>query len=83
MKAANTPRPLRGYIKGNTVVLVDPLPNGFKTDDEVEVLIRPKASNSKPFPTFALGVQPAYLDRERIYERDLPPLTPPPLPENP
>jgi hypothetical protein len=58
---------MKGYIKGQSIILVEVLPDNVKEGDEVEVLITPIPSKY-PFPTFKLGIKQEYLSREKIYE---------------
>ncbi len=60
---------MKGYIKGQTIILVDTLPDNIKEGDEVDVSITIKPRNTYPFPTFKLGVKNEYLNRGKIYEQ--------------
>lgn len=61
---------MKGYIKGQSIILIDKLPGNLKEGDEVEVAIAPITQKNHPFPTFNLGVKDEYLKREKIYEQD-------------
>jgi hypothetical protein len=60
---------MKGYIKGKTIILNEPLPADINEDEEIEIIIisRKKKYN---FPTFKLGIKDEALNREAIYERD-------------
>lgn len=60
---------MKGYIKGQTIILLDTLPENIQEGDEVDVSIKIKPRNTYPFPTFKLGVKDEYLHREKIYEQ--------------
>ena len=59
---------MKGYIKGQTIIPLDTLPENLKKGDEVDVSITIKPRNTYPFSTFKLGVKNEYLNREKIYE---------------
>jgi hypothetical protein len=60
---------MKGYIEGQTIILLETLPENFRQGDEVEVSITIKPQTKYPFPTFQLGVKEEYLHREKIYEQ--------------
>lgn len=59
---------MKGYIKGKTIILNEPLPADINEGEEVEVIIivRQRKYN---FPTFKFGIRDESLNREDIYER--------------
>jgi hypothetical protein len=59
---------IKGYIKGNSIVIKDTLPENVKDGDEVQITIFVIPKQKYPFPTFELGVKEEYLSREKIYE---------------
>lgn len=61
---------MKGYIKGQSIILTQPLPENIKDGDEVEVSLSILSKPKYPFPTFYLGIKEEYLNREKIYERD-------------
>lgn len=61
---------MKGYIQGQTIILLETLPENLKEGDEVDVLITIKSEKKYPFPTFKLGVKEEYLNREKIYEQE-------------
>lgn len=61
---------MKGYIKGQSIILLDELPDNLKEGDRVEVSITVITKQQYPFPTFDLGVKDEYLKREKIYEPD-------------
>ncbi|CAC5342034.1 MULTISPECIES: hypothetical protein [Planktothrix] len=59
---------MKGYIQGQTIILLETLPENLREGDEVDVSITTKPQKQYPFPTFKLGVKEEYLNREKIYE---------------
>ena len=59
---------MKGYIQGQTIILLETLPENLREGDEVDVTITTKPQKQYPFPTFKLGVKEEYLNREKIYE---------------
>ncbi|MBD2546612.1 hypothetical protein [Planktothricoides raciborskii] len=62
---------MKGYIQGQTIILIEPLPENLREGDEVDVSIAIKPQKTYPFPTFQLGVKDEYLNREKIYKKNL------------
>ncbi|MGK7900234.1 MAG: hypothetical protein AB4352_02260 [Hormoscilla sp.] len=61
---------MKGYIQGQTIIMLEALPENIKEGDEVEIAITPILKKKYPFPTFELEVKEEYLSREKIYERE-------------
>ena len=62
---------MKGYIQGQTIILLDRLPEMLKDGDEVDISIHQTSRQyQSPFPTFQLGVKEEYLKRDKIYEQD-------------
>lgn len=61
---------MKGYIQGQTIILLEKLPENIKEGDRVEIAITPIVKEYYPFPTFDLGVKDEYLSREKIYEQE-------------
>lgn len=62
---------MKGIIKDKSIILTEPLPEGFQDGDEIEVVIVPIRREAYPFPVFDLGIKDDYLEREHIYGTDL------------
>lgn len=58
---------MKGYIQGQTIILLETLPENLREGDEVDVSITTKPQKQYPFPTFKLGVKEEYLNREKNY----------------
>jgi len=61
---------MKGYIQGQTIILLGKLPENIKEGDRVEIAITPIVKEDYPFPTFDLGVKDEYISREKIYEQE-------------
>ena len=61
---------MKGYIQGQTIILLEKLPENIKEGDRVEIAITPIVKEDYPFPTFDLGVKDEYISREKIYEQE-------------
>jgi hypothetical protein len=61
---------MKGYIKGQSIILIQPLPENIQDGDEVEVSLCVVPQKKYPFPTFNLEIKDEYLKREKIYESD-------------
>jgi hypothetical protein len=61
---------MKGYIQGQTIILLETLPENIREGEEVDVSITKKPQKKYPFPTFKLGVKEEYLNREKIYEQE-------------
>ena len=59
---------MKGYIQGQTIILLERLPENIKEGDQVDIAITPIPQENYPFPTFELGVKDEYINREKIYE---------------
>ena len=57
---------MKGYIQGQTIILLDTLPESIKEGDEVDVSITIKTQNKYPFPTFQLGVKEEDINRKNL-----------------
>ena len=57
---------MKGYfnIKGQSIILLEPLPDNLREGDEVDGSIALEPPKKYPFPTFKLGVKDEYLNRE-------------------
>jgi predicted DNA-binding antitoxin AbrB/MazE fold protein len=66
---------IKGVVKGNSIILQEPLPEPeLKEGEQVEVIILPSKRPAHRFRTFQLGVKEEALDRERLYGEDTTPL---------
>lgn len=61
---------MKGFIKGQSIILLETLPQNLEEGDEVDISITVLSKKSYPFPRFKLGVKAEYLTREKIYESD-------------
>jgi hypothetical protein len=61
---------MKGYIQGNTIILLDKLPENISDGDKVEIELIAKPQDNYPFPTFNLSIKEEYLNREKIYETE-------------
>ncbi len=58
---------MKAYIKSETIVLQEQLPQNIIDGEQVEFIIIP-LTKKYDFPTFKLEVKDEYLKRERIYD---------------
>lgn len=61
---------MKGYIKGQTIILLETLPDNIQEGEEVDISITIKPKKNYSFPTFQLGVKEEYLNREKIYTQE-------------
>jgi hypothetical protein len=61
---------MKGYIKGQTIILLETLPDNIQEGEEVDISITIKPKQNYSFPTFKLGVKEEYLNREKIYTQE-------------
>ena len=61
---------MKGDIQGQTIILLETLPDHLQDSDEVDISITPIVKEIYPFPTFYLGVKDEYISREKIYEQE-------------
>jgi hypothetical protein len=61
---------MKGYINDQSIILADALPDNLHDGDEIEITITEIKKKNYPFPTFDLGVNEQYLNREKIYDQD-------------
>lgn len=57
---------LKGYIKGQAIILENALPEGIEEGEIVDVVIISRLNKKHQFPTFKLGIKDNCLSREEI-----------------
>lgn len=61
---------MKGYIKGQSIILTQPLPENIQDEDEVEVSLSVIPQKKYSFPSFDLKIKDEYLKREKIYAQE-------------